>query len=86
VLAGESRSGKKSIWTYSQADRLKCTAASWAKGGSGVTERLRKKTDGSGTATLRVEVSKLLREYFANLAELYGDEEAAKSRKIFLSL
>jgi hypothetical protein len=41
------------------------------------------KADGSGTASLRVEVSKLLRDYFASLAELSGDEEAAKNGKIF---
>jgi hypothetical protein len=41
------------------------------------------KADGSGTASLRVEVSKILRDYFASLAELSGDEEAAKNGKVF---
>lgn len=41
------------------------------------------RADGSGTANLKVEVSPVLKDYFLSLAELSGNEDAAKSGLIF---
>lgn len=41
------------------------------------------KTDGSGTVAVRLEISRLFREYLASMAELSGQSEAAKEGQLF---
>lgn len=41
------------------------------------------KADGSGTASIRVEVSKLLQDYLVSLAAVSGHPDVVKTRKVF---
>ena len=41
------------------------------------------KGDGSGTVAVRVEISKLFKEYLVNMAEIAGQAEIAKEGKLF---
>ena len=41
------------------------------------------KSDGSGTVAVRLEVSKLFREYLSSMADLSGQADAAKSDQLF---
>jgi hypothetical protein len=51
--------------------------------GCSVNQSMVIKGDGSGTAGLHVEISKVLRDYFTNLAEVSGSKNAGKNAGIF---